>query len=203
MKRSQQDKQVMNTIKIFDLDGTVINSYHRVKKALSTGTFCLDTYLKECNSPKQIANDTLLPLASYMQSLAKSGEQYAIITARFNSSADIAFLINNGLINRDTILLGRESVTADIRALPDTLYKVHQLNVLKSLTGHNKRYVMFEDMPNIISALAVEGVTMFNAIELNNHLDGLATPQHAKHNKRGSDNAEFIRFYQQCLAVEA
>ena len=162
----------MQTIKIFDLDQTVIDSSHRTDHAHVNGKFALDIYLKECNQPEQIARDSLLPLAAYMQALAAKGEQFAIITARFLNAHDLAFIINNKLVNTNSIILGRDSVDSRIRALPDSSYKVHQLNRLKAQFSDSTRYVMFEDMQPVLARLAQEQrITMINAVHVNQELE--------------------------------
>lgn len=157
---------------IFDLDGTVINSHHRTAAARKAGIFCLQTYIKECNTPDLIAKDTLLPLAQFMQSLASKGEKYAIITARYCGDADRQFLQDNGLVNHNTILLGRDSVHKSVSRLSDADYKRYQLNRLKRIYGSDD-LMMFEDIPEVISAMRGEGIVCVDAKHLNLQLRDL------------------------------
>ena len=149
---------------IFDLDGTVINSFHRVSDAYINGQFNLDLYLTKCNSQEQIKKDSLLPLAS-------KGETFAVITARYLQAPDIAFLINNKLVNTSTVLMGRDSVTKEIRALSDAEYKVHQQNSLKAQFNASQRFIFFDDIKPVLDRLTLEkNITMINAVTLNEHL---------------------------------
>lgn len=166
---------------IFDLDQTLIDSSHRTAKAIKNGVFCIDTYKNQCNTPELIARDQLLPLSRYAQKLLSKGEQFAIITARFLTDADHSFLIEHELINHTTIILGRESVTQDVRALGDVTYKLHQFDRLQRITGASSGYVMFDDLPNIVTAFNNTSgkCVALNAIDLNHALqirsDMLAT----------------------------
>lgn len=162
----------MLPIKIFDLDGTVINSHHRTEHAHVDGKFCLNTYLTKCNQPEQVARDALLPLAAYMQDLIAQGEQVAIITARYMEAPDLAFLGANGLCSSNTLLYGRDSVSKEVRALPDALYKVHQLNRLKSRYGVNQQFIMFDDIESILKRLSLEAnIVMINAVTINSEIE--------------------------------
>lgn len=154
-------------IKIFDLDGTVVDSYHRVQHALASGEFCLQTYIRECNTPELIAQDGLLPLSAYMISLAEKGEQFAIITARFTSDADHAFLKSNGLVNEHTITLCRATVSEQIRSLSDAQYKVYQLNRLKAQFPEDTNFLMYDDVPEVIEAMQSQGIICLDAVHVN------------------------------------
>lgn len=153
-------------IKIEDLDGTVVDSYHRVKHALASGSFCLQTYIRECNTPELIAQDSLLPLSAYMITLANAGEEFAIITARFTGEADRSFLKKHGLVNDKTLLLGRDSVNESIRSLSDADYKIHQLNRLKSHYP-DANFLMYDDVPEVIEAMQSQGIICLDAVYIN------------------------------------
>ena len=173
----------MPVIKIFDLDGTVIDSYHRTKNALNDdGSFNLKKYLGKCNTPELIKQDQLLPLARYMQDLAAKGEFFVIITARSCSSADIAFLMNNKLVNHKTALMCRESVHDSIKALSDAEYKVHQLNRLKRTHLADQQFIMFDDNKSILDRLTLEAnIEMIDAVALNQELNQYKQKQITPH----------------------
>lgn len=157
---------------ILDLDGTVINSYHRTVNALIAGQFCLETYIRECNTEELINADTLLPLAKFMQHLARTGEAFAIMTARYMTDIDRAFLVRHGLVNDLTISLSRDTVSKEIRALGDAEYKLKQFEGLQSHFSSIKHFVMFDDMPDIITAMgSLPNVTCIDAVALNNALE--------------------------------
>lgn len=157
-------------IEIFDLDGTVICSKHRVKHALLDGVFNVFKYITECNTPELIAKDQLLPLAFYMQKKAHDGSEFAILTARCLDSHDIEFLIKNGLINGKTLLISRQGIDKAISELPDAPYKVKQFKRIQAHYGADNHFILYEDMPDILEAMHDQGVTCIDAIELNREL---------------------------------
>ena len=91
-------------IYIFDLDHTVIDSSHR-QNFNSDGSLSLDQWRENCTAGK-IMQDKLLPLASLMRSVYKSGHTVVINTARVISTHDKAYLGANGL--RYHLLLSRD-----------------------------------------------------------------------------------------------
>jgi phosphoglycolate phosphatase-like HAD superfamily hydrolase len=156
---------------IFDLDKTLIDSSHRTVKALKNGEFCLKTYIADCNTPELINKDSLLPLAKYAQMLIRVGQPFAVMTARYMTEVDREFLIRNGLINHDTILMGRDSVSKEIRALSDVDYKLYQFKRLQAHFNTAQHFVMFDDMPDIIKAFGeLDSVTSIDAVALNSAL---------------------------------
>ena len=157
--------------KIFDLDATLIDSSHRTKNALNDdGSFNLKKYFKYANSDELIFNDSLLPLAKYAQQLARTGEQFCILTARTFKDADRIFLLENGLINNFTIVLDRSTVAGHIRLLSDPDYKRFQFNKLERLVNA-KSFIFFDDNPSIIREFARdENIHMVDAIGLNEEL---------------------------------
>jgi phosphoglycolate phosphatase-like HAD superfamily hydrolase len=172
----------MKPIIIFDLDGTTVNSYHRVKEALKTGKFCLNTYITKCNTASLIRQDTLLPLAAYMQDLAARGEFFVIMTARHMSAPDHAYLQNNGLVNHKTVLLSRDTVHKSISALPDAEYKLWHLNQLKMHHKADQTYIMYDDIPAILDRLDQEAnITMIDAVALNAELMQIKPSQYLQH----------------------
>ena len=81
----------MKHLTIFDLDGTVINSDHRLKMAtdknLSMDNFCVETYRKT-QVWEHVKNDLLLPLADLMREQIALGYNVGIVTARQMRLAD-------------------------------------------------------------------------------------------------------------------
>lgn len=90
-------------LNIWDLDGTVINSFHRVSPCLKpNGDLDLDMYRREACVHDAIMADTLLPLVEVMrQSMASPDTVNVIVTARMLSKSDYYFLRKHGLRGRD------------------------------------------------------------------------------------------------------
>ena len=68
---------------IFDLDGTVIDSFKRIAPCmLPNGDLDLDRYRREACTHDKIQGDQLLPLYQQMRQLLNTGADVAICTAR-------------------------------------------------------------------------------------------------------------------------
>ncbi|ATS93985.1 putative deoxynucleoside-5'-monophosphatase [Pectobacterium phage DU_PP_V] len=89
-------------LNIWDLDGTVINSFHRVQPCLRpNGDLDLNKYAREACTHEMIMGDTLLPLAEYMlKCLSSDTQANAIVTARRMNRSDYYFLRRQGMRGR-------------------------------------------------------------------------------------------------------
>ena len=85
----------MNRYKIWDLDGTVIDSSHRYS-TLENGDIDLPKWIAD-NTRANIEQDTLLPLARLMQSNHRQGDIVIICTARVLGVWDHCFLADHGI----------------------------------------------------------------------------------------------------------
>ena len=85
----------MNRYKIWDLDGTVIDSSHRYS-TLANGDIDLPRWIAD-NTRENIERDSLLPLARLMQSNHRQGDIVIICTARVLGVWDHCFLAENGI----------------------------------------------------------------------------------------------------------
>ena len=81
--------------KIWDLDGTVIDSSHRYS-TLANGDIDLPRWIAD-NTRENIERDTLLPLARLMQSNYANGDVVIICTARVLGVWDKVFLADHGI----------------------------------------------------------------------------------------------------------
>ena len=81
--------------KIWDLDGTVIDSSHRYS-TLANGDIDLPKWIAD-NTRENIERDTLLPLARLMQSNYAHGDIVIICTARVLGVWDKVFLADHGI----------------------------------------------------------------------------------------------------------
>ena len=81
--------------KIWDLDGTVIDSSHRYS-TLPNGDIDLPLWIAD-NTRDNIAKDQLLPLARLMRSNYRQGDIVIICTARVLGVWDHVFLADHGI----------------------------------------------------------------------------------------------------------
>jgi hypothetical protein len=81
--------------KIWDLDGTVIDSSHRYS-TLANGDIDLPRWIAD-NTRANIEQDTLLPLARLMKSNYRQGDIVIINTARVLGVWDHVFLADHGI----------------------------------------------------------------------------------------------------------
>lgn len=170
--------QQIKRVHIFDLDGTTIDSAHRVLPLIdSNGDLDLDRYRKEACKHELIQRDTLLPLASYMQQLIKQGEQVVICTARFMQKSDYVFLRKNGL--RAPLVLSRDQLhkffpshlVNRIYNSGDAKYKGYYFDMLTGRYGRNIEYIMYDDHQGVLAAAKDRGFTAIDAVNLNTMLD--------------------------------
>ncbi len=164
---------------VFDLDGTTIDSFHRVEPCLdSQGNLNLDKYIKEACTPEKVANDKLLPLAGYMQQLIKQGETVIILTARHMLNHDYVYLRRNGL--RTPIVCSRDQLPrifgdelADIiRPMSDAPYKREWFSHLFESMPHITEWCFFDDHDGILEmANQLKGVTATDAKLMNQLLE--------------------------------
>jgi len=85
----------MNRYKIWDLDGTVIDSTHRYS-TLENGDIDLPKWIAD-NTKANIEQDKLLPLARLMASNYRMGDIVIICTARVLGVWDHVFLADHGI----------------------------------------------------------------------------------------------------------
>jgi hypothetical protein len=85
----------MNRYKIWDLDGTVIDSSHRYS-TLANGDIDLPRWIAD-NTKANIEQDKLLPLARLMRSNYRQGDTVIICTARVLGIHDHCFLADHGI----------------------------------------------------------------------------------------------------------
>ena len=85
----------MNRFKIWDLDGTVIDSSHRYS-TLANGDIDLPRWIAD-NTRANIEQDKLLPLAELMKSNYRQGDIVIICTARVLGVWDHVYLADKGI----------------------------------------------------------------------------------------------------------
>ena len=152
-------------IKIFDLDGTVIDSRHR-QTYREDGTLSISTW-RENNTPELIAQDKLLPLAKQMRTAYNRGDFVIICTAREIGAADYDFLRLHDL--------QYNAIVYRTNDLPDAACKLYGLhNLCRKLQISWARFckaaIMYDDNLSVIDSLTAEGIKVYNATILNREL---------------------------------
>ena len=138
-----------NTIYIFDLDGTVIDSSHRFT-GNAEGKVNLEKWIADSTRENSF-KDSLLPLAKFMKALMKANQNVWICTARNMKQDDFDFLAHHG-IKAKTILCRKDG---DHRA--DAEMKIAKLKRLFNLKQfQNSEKIMFDDNPTIRHELKKE-----------------------------------------------
>ena len=155
-------------IYIFDLDHTIVDSSHR-QATRPDGSLDLDHW-REQSTPAMIERDTLLPLANeWRKLLRKKDAKIIVCTARVMGPSDYFYFGSRGLF-AETIISRREG---DRTA--DDLLKLRSLKRYAAENGMSwKRFcaqaMMFDDNLNVINTLANHGLTVHNAISINEAL---------------------------------
>ena len=162
-------------VNIYDLDGTVIDSFHRVAPCLDTnGNLDVAMYIETACTPELVEQDTLLPLAEYMQKDIASGNTVVILTARWCDKPDYYFLRKNGLTGKNVIHCSRDRLAGifgkqegkRIKELGDAEYKRAWFNHLWH-SMPNASFTIFDDHQGVLQAARDCGITAVDATELN------------------------------------
>jgi hypothetical protein len=147
--------------RIFDLDGTVIDSSHR-KLALPDGTLDLAHWVENC-TPNKIFRDKLLPLARTMRKQIRNGARVIICTSRVMSEADFAFLRLHGLMAAAVLHRG----VNDRRG--DGIYKIAKLTGYLS-QRELEGAMMFDDAAEVRASVRPLGVVVLDPVPINERL---------------------------------
>lgn len=158
-------------ISIFDLDKTVIDSDHRTPYK-ENGDLCLSSYRAK-QTHDNIMQDQLLPLASVMQTLIKSGAPVVIVTARRMTKSDYIYLRQNGLktaliCSRDQLFKRFHTEEAQrIYALGDAEYKRHWFEWLQARFGVMAQFSVYDDHGGVLAVAREMGFICHDAIRTN------------------------------------
>lgn len=162
-----------NTLHVFDLDGTTIDSFHRVDPCIKPdGDLDLQAYRETACTHDKVKADTLLPLAKYMQDLIQKGEKVAICTARKMSKTDYVFLRKAGMrvntiCSRDQLFKHFDPVLAkSIYRMKDPEYKRFWLQRLQILFPLHS-LVLYDDHAGVLEMAKEIGVLAYDAKEVN------------------------------------
>lgn len=184
---TMQQTRVFNDIKflnIFDLDGTVINSFHRVRPYLDeeTGNLDLTGYIQNACTHELVQADTLLPLAAVMKENINKGDTHnVIVTARTMYKSDYYYLRKQGLttnkpqaasvMSRTT--LARYFALEDIKDVyysRDAEYKRKYFEILQAMYP-NAVITVYDDHQGVLSVAREMGFQVVDATLVNDVLN--------------------------------
>jgi len=154
----------MNRYKIWDLDGTVIDSSHRYS-TLANGDIDLPRWIAD-NTRANIEQDKLLPLAELMKSNYRQGDIVIICTARVLGIWDHCFLADHGI--KAQFILSR--AIGDNRG--DAEMKKAKLFALFAdlkvpFSRWSKASTFYDDNLGVLAMAEKIGIRTRNAVQLN------------------------------------
>ena len=158
----------MNRYKIWDLDGTVIDSSHRYS-TLENGDIDLPKWIAD-NTRENIERDSLLPLARLMKANWMQGNDIVIIcTARVLGVWDHVFLADHGI--KAHFILSR--ALGDNRG--DAEMKRQKLLALFAdlkipFSRWTKSAWLYDDNQGVLNMAEKLGIRAKNAVQLNSKL---------------------------------
>ena len=162
-----------NILHVFDLDGTVIDSFQRIAPCLkSDGDLDLDKYRATACTHEAIKTDSLLPLYNKMIRLINSGADVAICTARLMGNSDYYFLRKAGLkrvkfiASRDRLARHFGEDAPRIYKMNDAEYKAQWLDLLSGMY-RGRQFVVYDDHDGVLNMAARLGCRTVDAKQYN------------------------------------
>ena len=154
----------MNRYKIWDLDGTVIDSSHRYS-TLANGDIDLPKWIAD-NTRANIEQDKLLPLARLMRSNYRQGDIVIFCTARVLGVWDHVFLADHGI--KAQFILSR--ALGDNRG--DAEMKRQKLLALFAdlkipFARWTRNATFYDDNQGVLNMAEKLGIRTRNAVQLN------------------------------------
>ena len=162
---------------LFDLDGTAIDSLHRVAPCLKEGgDLDLAMYRREACTHDKIMADRLLPLADHMKALIDKGEPVGILTARRMGKSDYVFLRQHGI--KTAFIASRDRIhkhfppdmVKAICSSGDAAYKSAWIHMLKANRPELSLH-LYDDHDGVLEAAKALGVTCFDSKTINEQLN--------------------------------
>lgn len=144
---------------IFDLDGTTVDSSHRLGDTLADW--------RRMNTPANIMQDKPLPLAEQMRQAIRDGLDVVILTSRVMGTADKNWLANHGLMA--PLILSRHP--SDTRPAGEyKLAKMAELAVRRRVSFRDlaASVVMWDDDLDVQQTLKKAGIRVIDPVNFNN-----------------------------------
>ena len=143
---------------IFDLDGTTVNSDHRLGETLADW--------RRMNTPANIMRDTPLPLAEQMRQAIRDGLDVVILTSRVMGHADRVWLHTHGMVA--PVIMSRH--VSDTRPAGEyKLAKLHELAIDRRVSFRDlaASVVMWDDDSDVQKTLGNAGVRVIDPVNFN------------------------------------
>ena len=152
---------MLNTF-IFDLDGTTVDSSHRL------GRGSLASWRRN-NTPENIALDSPLPLADRMREAIAENLDVIICTSRVMGHADRLWLVKHGL--RAPVILSRDPLD-DRPAGAYKLARLHELAIDRRMSWRDlaSSVVLWDDDADVQKTLKKAGVRVIDPVRYNQQL---------------------------------
>ena len=143
---------------IFDLDGTTVNSDHRLGETLADW--------RRMNTPANIMRDTPLPLAEQMRQAIRDGLDVVILTSRVMGHADRVWLHTHGMVA--PVIMSR-NITDNRPAGEYKLARLHELAVDRRISFRDlaASVVMWDDDSDVQKTLGNAGVRVIDPVNFN------------------------------------
>tara|TARA_B100002019_G_C21238071_1_gene583906 strand:- start:572 stop:1057 length:486 start_codon:yes stop_codon:yes gene_type:complete len=154
----------MQSIFIFDLDDTTVDSSHRTQLN-ADGSINLAHWRKH-STAENIMRDSMLPLADRMIEGIADGLDIVILTSRVITKVDLTWLKMRGMI-APTIL--SRSVLDDRPTGEYKLARLHELAIDRRMSFADlaKSVIMWDDCKNVQSVLRNAGIRVIDPVQYN------------------------------------
>jgi hypothetical protein len=154
----------MNRYKIWDLDGTVIDSSHRYS-TLANGDIDLPRWIAD-NTRANIEQDKLLPLAELMKSNYRQGDIVIICTARVLGVWDHCFLAENGIKAHFILSRAKGDNRGDAEMKKAKLFALFA-DLKVPFSRWSKASTFYDDNQGVLNMAEKLGIRAKNAVQLN------------------------------------
>ena len=144
---------------IFDLDGTVINSNHRI------GDGSLD-YWRRMNTPDNIAADGELPLFDQMLDAINDNLDVIVCTSRVMGAADFEWLQAHG-VDGITILCRSDSDERNCGFFKLSLLHDYARSLGMTWARFRRTSIMFDDSREVQNTLRSVGLRVIDPVNYN------------------------------------
>ena len=143
---------------IFDLDGTTVNSDHRLGETLADW--------RRMNTPANIMRDTPLPLAEQMRQAIRDGLDVVILTSRVMGHADRVWLHTHGMVA--PVIMSRH-ISDNRPAGEYKLARLHELAIDRRISFRDlaASVVMWDDDSDVQQTLKNAGVRVIDPVNFN------------------------------------
>lgn len=171
-------------VNVFDLDGTIIDSYHRVEPYIDkeSGNLDLTGYIANACSHELVQLDTLLPLAAVMrENIQRQDTHNVVVTARTMYKSDYYYLRKQGLLTHKpqaASIMSRTTLSRyfsldelkDVYYSHDAEYKRKYFEILQAMYP-NAVITVYDDHKGVLKVAQEMGFQTVDATLVNDILD--------------------------------